>query len=320
MGRVSFLVVAIFAATICYHFYWMINYSVLTSSELVSPTTPEDAPRDEATNIQGIEQLVCQDVDNPAPLWKLLCQHSFVHNALEAIRQARPVHLVQIGAHTGFESNDPFGRSVSTFLKHVTEGIHWTFVEPSPANFKRLQDNIKENADLCDMAAINAAVVSDDSANTKMTFYSIRDTIDPDTGYDSISGKTFPIWITQLSSFSMAPIRSNERQWKNRGLNMDDYIVPLNVTAQPYSQLVQGITQSSGAPFFVMIDTEGFDCNIVQGMSRTSLFLPHFLVFEHKQCGRKALDDTEKHLASMGYDVIKVDDENTLAVSRAARE
>jgi hypothetical protein len=68
-----------------------------------------------------------------------------------------------------------------------------------------------------------------------MVFYSIRDTIDPETGLDSLSGKTLPSYITQVSSFSKAPILFNRRVFNKIGLNVHDYIVETNVTAKRYS-------------------------------------------------------------------------------------
>jgi hypothetical protein len=62
------------------------------------------------------------------------------------------------------------------------------------------------------------------------------------------------------------------------------------------------------------IDTEGFDCNIVNGISAASPFLPRYLVFEHKQCKRDALQQVWEHLESMQYNVTKADGDNTVAV------
>ena len=88
------------------------------------------------------------------------------------------------------------------------------------------------------------------------------------------------------------------------GLDIDDYIVETTVTTVQFSDLmkqvlvpVDGESQAEGA-FLVLIDTEGFDCNIVEGISTKSQFLPKYLVFEHKHCD---WGPTTKHLHSMGY-------------------
>jgi hypothetical protein len=52
-------------------------------------------------------------------------------------------------------------------------------------------------------------------------------------------GKTFPKWITQILSFSMAPIQDNKYVWKNLGLKMEDCVVQINVTIKEYSELMQ---------------------------------------------------------------------------------
>jgi hypothetical protein len=52
------------------------------------------------------------------------------------------------------------------------------------------------------MNAVNAAVMSDSPNSTDhLTFYSIDESIDPETGYDSKSGKTLPHWVTQVGVF-----------------------------------------------------------------------------------------------------------------------
>jgi hypothetical protein len=227
-------------------------------------------------------------------------------------------HVVQIGAHTSFEPNDPLAVGLTRYLElfppATRQRLHWTFVEPSPANYQRLVLNIANHSHLCTMKAMQMAVVPEDQANSTMTFYSISSSIDPETGYDSISGKTFPYYITQLSSFSMAPIRFNRNAWRKLGLKMEDYVVPINVTTKGYSELMHEImgpemgTSSSiastatspTAPVLVLIDTEGFDCKIVQSIPPPSPYLPKFLIFESKIC-KKELAKTYDHLASMGY-------------------
>jgi hypothetical protein len=236
--------------------------------------------------------------------------------------QKKISHVVQIGAHTSFEPNDPLAVGLTRYLElfppATRQRLQWTFVEPSPANYQRLVQNIANHSHLCTMKALQMAVVPEDQANSTMTFYSISSSIDPETGYDSISGKTFPYYITQLSSFSMVPIRFNRNAWRRLGLKMEDYIVPINVTTKGYSELMQDImgppeiggntpTTSSTtarttptAPVLVLIDTEGFDCKIVQSIPPASPYLPKFLIFENKQC-KKALAKTYDHLTSLGY-------------------
>jgi hypothetical protein len=63
--------------------------------------------------------------------------------------------------------------------------------------------------------------------------------------------------------------------------------------------------------FLVHIDTEGYDCRIVAGMSPDSPYQPKFLLFKHKQLGEFYAATAQ--LASMGYNVGQVDPELTVA-------
>jgi hypothetical protein len=157
------------------------------------------------------QQQMCNDTVRFKEEWVELCNASFIQAAddmllLEEVRQH--VHVVQIGAHTGFEKNDPFTQGMAHYINMLSQEergrFHWTFVEPSPANYKSLEHNIATFSHLCNMTTVNAAVVSDtmqEDSIKALTFHSVRDTIDPVTGYDSLSGKTFPFWITQVSIF-----------------------------------------------------------------------------------------------------------------------
>ena len=69
------------------------------------------------------------------------------------------------------------------------------------------------------------------------------------------------------------------------------------------------------APLLVLIDTEGFDCSIVNGISLSSPYLPKYLVFESKQCEYQASLD---HLQSMGYETSTMG-ENVVAIKKDAR-
>ena len=247
-------------------------------------------------------------------VWAKLCQGGFLLTVDQILRQSGSTstgRVVQIGAHVGFEDNDPLARGISSYLELLTpqerQRFQWTFVEPSTANYRSLQTNLADHSQWgADLRSINAGVVPDSTnTTTDMTFYSIRDTIDPVTGFDSLSNKRFPVWITQISSFSMAPINFNRRVWERMGLNMDDYVVQTNVTTRRYSDLMDEILDGDDPATslaLVLIDTEGFDCHIVNGIAKDSPYLPQFLVFEQKQC-RSEKAATLAHLQSMGYEI-----------------
>jgi hypothetical protein len=273
-----------------------------------------------------VQESMCNNVGDGVfdKVWAQLCKADLVYYMDQLLQQPNSqnqtqVRVVQIGAHVGFEENDPLGDGLLKYLKFLPQDkrqhFQWTFVEPSSANFKSLQQNLANYAYLgMDLHSIQAGVVSDSTTNrTYMTFYSIRDTIDPISGFDSLSGKAFPPWITQVSSFSFQPIKFNRRVWTRLGLNMMDYVVQENVTTRRYTDLMKDMVfqgrQDTSSLALVLIDTEGFDCHIVNGISPDSSYLPKFLVFEHKQCHPGDLQTATKHLESMGYTLEKLSED-----------
>ena len=302
--------------------------------------------------------------ENMSDEWKYLCSNNFTTfadnyllNAVAASTQQQQ-HIIQIGAHTGFEVNDPFCNGMLRYINQIPNihsirsNIHWTFVEPSPPNFKRLIHNTNqlENETSIQTHAINTAIVSDNSTSN-ITFYSISDTVDPETGYDTKSGKTLPSWITQVSGLSNGPILFNRNVFRQQGLNVDDYIVPTVVTTMTYSNLVNHITTQFNSnddvpdvaptttvgtqlpPLLVLIDTEGYDCMIIQGLSAegidsssSSTILPQFIIFESHQCkggsngaGPKVVrEETHQYLEStLGYTVYKMaHSQNSVAIKK----
>jgi len=254
--------------------------------------------------------------------------------AAQQLLDGEDVNIVQIGAHVGFEKNDPLALGVLRLLDEVAavvkneddksktrQRFHWTFVEPSPPNFNRLAENLSNYSAVCDMKGINAGVIPDTSTTINMPFYSLRDTIDPETGYDSLSGKTLPSWITQVSSFRMEPLRFNAGVFRRKGLVFEDYVVVTNVTTLPFSKLMEqvlnGVEGNSKkatieAPLLVLLDTEMLDCDIIKGISPSSTFIPKYLVFEHKQCDYKGASEYLEN--NFGFDLSPPINDNIIGV------
>mmetsp|Transcript_11140 Transcript_11140/g.20854 ORF Transcript_11140/g.20854 Transcript_11140/m.20854 type:complete len:419 (+) Transcript_11140:181-1437(+) len=248
--------------------------------------------------------------------WKALQEAGLVEQGTELILNGDGFNVIQIGAHFGFEPNDPLGAGIKYILDHATSSVQqrkkvrWTFVEPSPSNMRKLSENLIKYGDMCDMRSINAGVVSDslmESEKTGMVFYSIRDTIDLDTGYDSISGKIIPHWITELSSFDRSNIMKHSFAMEELGLDLNDYVVETVVKVKGFTELVKEAvgddedkSEPPHGPLVVMIDTEGLDCKIVNGISASSKYLPKYLVFEISHCDYKP---SVEHLKNMGYDI-----------------
>lgn len=246
-------------------------------------------------------------------IWSKLCDMEFVYRVDKILSSDRraTARVIQIGAHVGFEENDPLARGMLSYLDLLTkeerQRFQWTFVEPSISNFNTLSTNLANYSHVADLRSVHAGIVADSTNQTSaMKFYSVSETIDPVTGFDSLSNKSFPYWITQISSFSMEPLNFNRGVWRKLGLNMSDYVIASDVPTKRYSDLVQEVLdgdEAASSLVLVLIDTEGFDCPIVNGIATETSFLPHFLVFEDKQCQRKDREKAKAHLSDMGYSV-----------------
>ena len=287
-------------------------------------------------NTTALHQIICNDKAIQFKEWKALCSGdtNIVQEAVDMLtKDQAEITITQIGAHVGFEPNDPMASGLVSLMDNLPSSyrdrFHWTFVEPSPPNYARLVDNLKKYENVCDMSSMNVAVVSDEIGSTSskdMVFYSIRDTIDPETGFDSLSGQKFRYWISQVSSFSKERVLLQQKEFSRRGLNIDDYIVETNVTTKSFSSIMSEVMNNSSRtkkkviesskqqPFLVLIDTEGFDCDIVLGISPNSKYLPKFIVFEVKNCIDK-WNDVQNHLEGIGYDLMKMD-ENAVGILR----
>lgn len=285
------------------------------------PTPPAAAAMADTDRQQRSARVCGNHKEDSA--WGALCARGFIDEMDRIVAKQRIARIVQIGAHVGFERNDPLGKGMMSYLDLLSEEekklVQWTFVEPSPANYEQLQTTIAAHAAIADLRSKNVAVVSDNlpaNETQGMTFYSISEDIDPVSGYDKRSGKQFPYWITQISSFSMDHIKGAGRLWKKMGLKVEDYVVHTNVTTMRYSDLLQEVLQGDDPAeslALVLIDTEGFDCHIVNGISAESIYVPGFLLYEHKSCKRDDKQLTLSHLARMGFAARSVGDENTLA-------
>jgi hypothetical protein len=322
------------------------------------------------------------------PEWIDLCAGGFVKKIAQNLLEGKDVNVIQIGAHVGFEENDPLAKGLARLLDVVTtlhnndndnknddnngngigkdngkgadndngheshstdllnsdtnkdksskfsaqirKNFHWTFVEPSPPNFKRLEENLRSHSTMCDMKGINAGIVPDsmkEADATEMIFYSVKDTVDPVTGYDSLTGLTLPHLITQLSTFDKDTLRKKEDmfstrpKYRDKGLKFYDYIVETPVVTKSLSSVIKESLQlndkkDSGTDMkahLVLIDTEGFDCKIIKGISPSSKFLPEFLIFENMNCKKEEISEAEVHLIKMGYQIFH-HVENTVAI------
>ena len=122
-----------------------------------------------------------------------------------------------------------------------------------------------------------------------------------------------PSWMTQITSLSKDQIlKTGTNAFKRFGLDILEYIVETNVTTLSFTELMGQLQSNDQPPFLVLVDTEGFDCNVIEGISASSPYLPKFLVFEHIHCNSTA---AVKWLHGMGYHTQRMH-ENTIALHR----
>lgn len=279
-----------------------------------------DAARNTGTRNDAIQTTTHPACNTTKSVWGPLCEAGFIQQA-ESILNAGPISkhmsIVQIGAHTGWrDENDPFVKGMTMYLESLPhekrKRIDYTLVEASPVNFAVLETKIQERASLCNLQALWAGIVPDTTQKetSNLIFYGISADIDVDTGLDSRSGKQLPVWASQLSSFSKQNILKHQRFWKNQGLELEDYIEEMQVKTIRFSEL---LSQQQGDTIFVLIDTEGLDCDIVRALSSDNVKLPPFILYERKHCGRKDSDLAKERLEGLGYQVNPFDNENVLA-------
>ena len=284
-------------------------FADLLKLQVVGAVDDEALPHDDVAN-DNTANLACNMTSS---VWRLLCEAGFIERAESILNvPGRHMSIVQIGAHTGWDYNDPFVGGITTFLQSLSQErrnrVDYLMVEASPVNFAVLQKKIQVHKELCNLKALWAGVVPDNAqeSSDNLTFYGISSDINVDTGRDYRSGKKLPIWASQLSSFSKQNILKHRRHWERQGLDLEDYIEEMNVKTIRFSDLISTET------YFMLIDTEGLDCDIVRAMSNSSM-LPPFILYEHKHCGQYQARLAKEHLGTLGYEVNVIDRENALA-------
>ena len=276
--------------------------------EQIEPSTTYMSLIETVTNETCIEEKRNFD-------WMKLCTAKIVDTAFTLLQKDQDIIIVQVGAHIGFESGDPIAKGMKQFIASSTnhlvsvskERFHWFFVEPSPTNYAKLTENINKEQGLCKMHSIHAAVISQEQKGQDMTFYSMSDAIDPETGYDSKTKRRLPPWITQISSFQKESILKNKGLFDKKGLDVEDFIVETKVPLKTIDNLMEEVNDILGngdsiaEPLILMIDAEGNDCDIVLGMPLSSKKLPHYILFERNCHDDDKGDRAIKHLTSVGF-------------------
>jgi hypothetical protein len=118
------------------------------------------------------------------------------------------VAILQIGAHTGWTENDPLVKGTTSYSEQLsTEArsrVSFVYVEASPPTFVRLEKNLEEHSDRFNLSALLMGVLPDDTEDMNLTFYSISESVNRETGLDSRTGKSVPKIVSEGAT-SQAP-------------------------------------------------------------------------------------------------------------------
>mmetsp|Transcript_7025 Transcript_7025/g.8038 ORF Transcript_7025/g.8038 Transcript_7025/m.8038 type:complete len:412 (+) Transcript_7025:105-1340(+) len=301
--------------------------------------TPSSTTTSQPKKIQPVKSSVA--VPSPSPKKKLVYPNA---NALPLPKDAPPFArefikltaagiqkatrngdegvVLQIGAHTLFEKTDETSPMLEVVLDACSTGgvpWKWILVEPVPSNFEVLHTQLPDSTklDMDNFVFENLAIGKTDQPGT-IPFYTISKDIDAITGMDSRTGIRLPTWATQIGSFSKDHLLKHEKGWKKKGLEVRDYIEALPVTVMS----IGGILKKNGIRAdqlgALLIDTEGFDCVIIQALDIAS-YQPALLYFEYKWCNLQDKDKALKKLKAY-YNCKVVSKENIMCSLNPARK
>ncbi|XRB17708.1 methyltransferase FkbM domain-containing protein [Pseudoscourfieldia marina] len=253
---------------------------------------------------------------------RLRLAHVFENVMIEQVSNGSGT-ILQIGAHTGFEWNDPIWKLLQITLKKIDRLHHnltWVFVEPVPNNVRSLKQNLKSYMlpKGCNVLIAEVAISDQKGGHNHTTFFSISDSIDPRTGYDKLTRKQLPAWVSQIGSFNRQHILKHSRTWRLQGLDVRNYIRPIRVPVYT----IQGVLSTRGIQLrdvgLLLVDTEGYDCKILlsQNFDENNL-RPALIVFEYMWCKRQR-NKVHKHLQSFGYLIFREDRSNDFAILKPA--
>lgn len=259
----------------------------------------------------------CRDLHQPLPAlsgWfiKHFEQVTKIKNLNLRSEQFSPV-VLQIGAHTGFEKNDPLWKPLRKYFADCArEEIPWVWilVEPVPINFKALEDNFhgRKFPGQGKVILENCAIGLSNSNTSLVPFFTVSESIDPLTGFDSRSGKYFPDYITQIGSFKREMLLKERRVWKKLNLDVEDYIREVPVNMKSIDSIFKNYNLQFKQLTILLIDTEGFDCKIMFDLDFNRI-QPAVLIYEFKHCSAEELRQVHLKLTQL-YIHRRIDSEN----------
>lgn len=238
-----------------------------------------------------------------------------MQNNVKLFEQGLVPVFLQIGAHVGFEDNDPLYKPLMRIFKKSAENKipwKWILVEPVPSNFEVLKENFAkmkfpgQGEIILENMAIAPNIVDD----SKLPFYSIEN-IDPTTGRDEITNAKFPKWVTQIGSFKSEQVYGAQKLWRKRGLNIEDYVKVINVNVNTIDSVLSHNNLEFKQVSVLLMDTEGFDCILMKSLDFTKV-RPAVIIFEYKHCKRKEIRWVHHKLNKL-YIYHRLDEENEIA-------
>ena len=197
-------------------------------------------------------------------------RHRSFSELLETLADDRQITVVQIGANDGRDALGDLMRRRNDRIKRAL------LIEPQRAAFARL---VRQNERFDNLACINAAI---DRQTGKRTLYSVK--ASPDLG-------------DGIASFDR---RHVEQEIAN---NTSDQTAepPIESETAPVSTLQDAAANADlESPDVLMVDTEGFDAEIVR-MAFEAGWFPALLQYEHKHLSRNDRNSLAVDLRRRGY-------------------
>lgn len=192
-----------------------------------------------------------------------------------AIRSARPLKFVQIGANDGV-IGDPIHQVVKTC------GWSGVLVEPLPVFFEKLVANY---AGVPNLEFENAAIGTTDGTGT---IYSV-DRRPED-----------PYWVELLSSFNRDVILSQGEVLAD----LEHRLIEVEVKTTTLASLVtrHGLNNID----LLHVDAEGYDFEILKQIDFGASWAPSFIIFEREHLDKEAYQQATRMLHKAGYRCVDV--------------
>lgn len=208
---------------------------------------------------------------------------SFRELVHERLHTGSRATIVQVGANDG-EANDPMGDLLLRCAANIQVAL---LIEPQPGAFERLTRRYREAGHVrCLKTAI-------DWQGGERLLYSI------DCARTSARiGKPISDGIASFSKDHVLGVLQRNCE-DLRPEEADDLI---HIEEVPVSTLPDALHSAgiSGAPDVVLIDTEGFDGEILRMIARAKLW-PEIIQYEHKHLGRDERRSVARLLMANGY-------------------